>query len=121
MSIIIIILAITLIALLFAVTNTEEKERDNLTLESGFNILKIDVTNLLVNRFTSDERYANNCGWFARSYLHNWPGLLNGDQQLPVPSRVTFTTWKHWNKNNQLLPSGLIGSAALRCSSIVPL
>ena len=47
---------------------------DNLTLESGINILKRDVTNLLVNRFTSDERNPDDCDWLTGNYLNNWPG-----------------------------------------------
>lgn len=28
--------------------------------------------------------------------------------------RCTFTTWKHWDKNDELLPSGLLGQVYLR-------
>ena len=113
------ILTIALIALLFAVANTEEKEPEKLDLEFGFNILKIDVTNRLINRFTSDERNPDDCDWLTGNYLNDWPRWLTGDQQRPVPARVTFTTWKHWNKDEQLSPSGLVGSVKLRCAKLI--
>jgi hypothetical protein len=112
------ILTIALIAFLFAVANTEEKEPGNLTLESGFNILKIDVTNLQVNRFTIDERYPDGCDWLTGNYLNDWPRWLTGDQQRPVPARV-ITTWKHWKKDEQLSPSGLVGPVKLRCAKLI--
>jgi hypothetical protein len=38
----------------------------------------------------------------------------------PVPQRVTFTTWHHWRKDSQLLPSGLLGPVMLRPLAVVP-
>ena len=36
----------------------------------------------------------------------------------PSPTgRHTFTTWKHWDKNDKLLPSGLLGPVSIRLRS----
>jgi len=32
---------------------------------------------------------------------------------------VTFTTWKHYNADDKLQPSGLIGPVTLRCAQLV--
>jgi hypothetical protein len=90
-------------------------------LESGINRLEIDVTNLWVNRLIGDEQYPEDCEWMDGKYLIKWPDWLNDVQQRPEPSRVTFTTWKHWNKDDELLPSGLIGPVTLRCAGLLPL
>ena len=38
---------------------------------------------------------------------------------MPSPTgRHTFTTWKHWDKDDDLLPSGLIGPVLLRTGVI---
>jgi len=90
-------------------------------LISGSNKLEIDVTNLWVNRLIGDEQYPEDYEWMEGKYLNKWPDWLNDVQQRPESSRVTFTSWKHWNKDDQLLPSGLIGPVMLRCAKLVPL
>jgi len=89
-------------------------------LTYGSNKLEIDVTNLWVNRLIGDEQYQEDCKWMEGKYLNQWPDWLNDFKQRPEPSRVTFTTWKHWNKDDELLPSGLIGPVTLRCAKIIP-
>ena len=32
----------------------------------------------------------------------------------PPTGRKTFTTWKHWTKEDSLLPSGLLGPVTIR-------
>jgi hypothetical protein len=41
-----------------------------------------------------------------------WPNRLIGDER--TSERTTFTTWKHWNKDSQLQPSGLSGPVVIR-------
>lgn len=53
-------------------------------MKVGQNKLTIKVTNLWVNR-------------------------LIGDQQLGITKKYTFTTWKEYNTDSPLLPSGLVG------------
>jgi hypothetical protein len=88
-------------------------------LQSGLNTLEIDVINLWVNRLIGDEQFTEDCEWGEGKYLTHWPDWLTNGQQRPESSRVTFTTWKHWNKDDQLLPSGLIGPVTLRCAKLV--
>lgn len=38
---------------------------------------------------------------------------VNG-QPKPQGRRITFSTWKHWKKGEELLESGLIGPVSLR-------
>lgn len=86
-------------------------------LRPGSNTLEIDVTNLWVNRIIGDERYPADCEWTG-AFLTRWPDWLTSGQSRPVPSRITFTTWKHWSANDPLLPSGLLGPVTLRCARL---
>ena len=45
-------------------------------------------------------------------YADNNYGRLK-HQPRPDSRRVTFTPWKHWGKNDPLLPSGLLGPVML--------
>ena len=38
-----------------------------------------------------------------------WQNRLIGDEALPEKDRYTFTTWHHYNADDPILPSGLIG------------
>ena len=83
--------------------------------------LSIRVTNLWPNRLIGDDRlYADDCEWkgvvrrgvkeIGIKELPQW--VKDG---LPSPTgRHTFTTWRHWDKRDELLPSGLIGPVLLR-------
>ncbi len=89
-------------------------------LRAGDNTLAIDVTNLWVNRLIGDEHHPDDCQW-TESHLTCWPAWLTAGRPRPVPSRITFATWKHWTAKDRLLPSGLIGPVSLRCARLVPL
>ncbi len=88
-------------------------------LNAGANYLEIDVTNLWVNRLIGDEQYTDDCDWAEGKYLNQWPDWLLNGQQRPESSRVTFTTWKHWEKDEALSPSGLMGPVKLRCAKLI--
>ena len=90
------------------------------TLSPGTNTLEIDVTNLWVNRLIGDEQYPEDFERIEGKYLNKWPDWLNDVQQRPESSRVSFATWKHWDKDDELLPSGLIGPVTLRCAKLTP-
>ncbi len=83
-------------------------------LRSGRNDLVIEVTNLWPNRLIGDEQLPSDCNWkkgrgaSEGSYLTQWPQWLLYDMSSPS-GRVTFSSWKHWNKDDGLLPSGLLG------------
>ena len=86
---------------------------------AGDNLLEIEVTNLWPNRLIGDEQLPEDIEW-AGLPLKRWPDwLLNGSART-VPQRVTFTTWHHWRKDSQLLPSGLLGPVMLRPLAVVP-
>lgn len=79
--------------------------------------LRIEVTNLWPNRLIGDDRlYADDCVWKSAgasgagiAEIPHWVG-----EGRPSPTgRTTFTTWKHWTKDDGLLPSGLFGPVRL--------
>ena len=83
--------------------------------------IEIKVTNLWPNRLIGDDTlYADDCEWngvprrgvkeFGVKEIPQW--VKDGK---PSPTgRHTFTTWRHWSKEDDLLPSGLIGPVMLR-------
>ena len=84
--------------------------------------LKIKVTNLWPNRLIGDERlFAPDCEWVSHLRRGNQiehsikaiPDWVKEGKRSPT-SRHTFTTWRHWSKNDKLLPSGLIGPVRIR-------
>ncbi len=84
----------------------------------GENHLQVEVVNLWPNRLTGDEVLHADDRWKTPDGdigvgLREWPRFfLEGK---PDPSdRVTFTTWKHWRKDSQLLESGLLGPVTIR-------
>ena len=81
--------------------------------KAGDNTLQIRVTNLWVNRLIGDEQYPDDCQWNGKP-LKDWPDWFVKGTPRPVKQRLTFTTWKHWTKNDPLLPSGLLGPVYIR-------
>lgn len=81
--------------------------------KAGDNELEVRVTNLWPNRLIGDEQYLDDCEWNGIT-LKRWPDWMVKGEPRPVPQRVAFTTWKHWNKDSPLQPSGLIGPVVFR-------
>ena len=87
--------------------------------------LSIRVTNLWPNRLIGDDRlYADDCEWKGEKKngvnligIKEIPQWVKDGRRSPT-GRHTFTTWKHWDKDHQLLPSGLLGPVVLR--TLVP-
>ena len=83
--------------------------------------LEVKVTNLWANRLIGDDRlYADDCEWSGASHagkkeiaIKEIPQWVKEGRKSPT-GRHTFTTWKHWSKEDDLLPSGLIGPVVLR-------
>lgn len=83
--------------------------------------LRIRVANLWANRLIGDDRlFEDDCIW--RGNVENGikeigvkeiPQWVKDGKKSPT-GRCTFTTWKHWDKNDELLPSGLLGQVYLR-------
>lgn len=91
------------------------------SLKPGTNALEIRVTNLWPNRLIGDEQLPDDCRWGREGQggsqpLAEWPPwLLEG--QPRTSGRQTFATWKHWHKDDSLLPSGLLGPVVLRTTT----
>ncbi|MEN8966480.1 MAG: glycosyl hydrolase [Polaribacter sp.] len=92
--------------------------RTNITdfLVKGKNTLVIKITNLWPNKLIGDE--ALPLDYKRRGdkikELPNW--LLNNTKR--PTERTTFSSWKHWNKNDELLNSGLLGPVKLNIHTI---
>jgi hypothetical protein len=87
----------------------------------GANHLTLQVTNLWPNRIIGDERLPTDVDRSGDKHrLTEWPDwLLKGE---PSPTgRVTFETWRQYNANSPLLPSGLLGPVTLRTAELVPI
>jgi hypothetical protein len=85
---------------------------------AGSNELKVEVTNLWVNRLIGDEQFPDDMGWNGER-LSAWPDWFVKGLPRPEPRRKTFTTWRHNMKDTPLMPSGLIGPVTLRPVRVV--
>ncbi|MBR3222681.1 MAG: hypothetical protein IKF72_10670 [Kiritimatiellae bacterium] len=76
--------------------------------------MTVKVTNLWPNRLIGDERLPPDCEWKpGRNWLKEIPDWVRRGEKSPT-GRHTFTTWHHWTKDDNLLPSGLLGPVVLR-------
>jgi len=92
-------------------------------IKSGSNELEIKIVNLWCNRLIGDEQLPQDCQWDEKYSawqlpgsgipLLKWPDWLT--ENKPRPSgRIAFTTWKLFNKTDQLVESGLLGPVYLQ-------
>ena len=88
--------------------------------------IEIKVTNLWPNRLIGDDTlYADDCEWMGKTRrgvkefgVKEIPQWVKEGKPSPT-GRHTFTTWRHWSKEDDLLPSGLIGPVTLRGGTLV--
>ncbi len=86
-------------------------------LRPGQNELEIKVTNLWPNRMIGDEQYPDDStedGTWLKGPLKAWPAWIKEGTERPDARRITFTTFKYYQKDSPLLPSGLLGPVTLR-------
>jgi hypothetical protein len=57
-------------------------------------------------------------GGFGGGAIQKLPDWYKEGKPKPPGGRVTFTTWKHYNKDSALLESGLIGPVRLRVAKL---
>ncbi|SEQ09138.1 glycosyl hydrolase [Neolewinella agarilytica] len=82
----------------------------------GANKLELKITNLWPNRLIGDEQFPKD--FEANGPLvKQWPEWLLNSTARPT-GRVTFAGYKHWNKDSELLPSGLLGPVKIVASKI---
>ena len=83
--------------------------------------IRIRVANLWANRLIGDDRqFEDDCTWrgtvkdgVKEIGVKEIPQWVKDGKKSPT-GRCTFTTWKHWDKNDELLPSGILGPVYLR-------
>ena len=83
--------------------------------------LRIRVANLWANRLIGDDRqFADDCEWTGEVKggikeigVKEIPQWVKDGKPSPT-GRHTFTTWKHWDKDDKLQPSGILGPVVLR-------
>ena len=78
----------------------------------------IRVTNLWPNRLIGDDFMEDDCNWRSgtngdrRDGLWSIPDWVKRGEPSPT-GRHTFTTWRHWTKDDAPLPSGLLGPVTI--------
>ncbi len=78
----------------------------------GNNQLVVKVTNLWTNRLIGDEQRPEDTTRNPDGSLKEWPQWLLENGSSPS-GRLTFSTWKFFNKDSRLSDSGLIGPVRL--------
>lgn len=86
-------------------------------VKTGSNELEVEVVNLWPNRMIGDEQLPEDCEWqvtgFGSKTLKCFPDWLK-DNKPRASGRFTFSTWKHFAKDDPLLPSGLLGPVTMQ-------
>ena len=86
--------------------------------------LEIKVTNLWPNRLIGDDALPEDCEWkgtirngLKEIGVKEIPQWVKDGKRSPT-GRHTFTTWRHWAKDEAPLPSGLLGPVQLQSAII---
>lgn len=81
-------------------------------LKPGENQLDIRVTNLWVNRLIGDEFLTAENQYDAWGEIKALPEWYKNNQPK-TGERITFVTWKQYDRNGPLVESGLVGPVTL--------
>lgn len=81
-------------------------------IRPGKNVLEVKVTNLWPNRIIGDEQLPPEVTWDG-NHLAKWPDWLAKGQPRPKTGRITFSTWRYYQKDSPLLESGLLGPVVI--------
>lgn len=76
-------------------------------LHAGKNMVEIRITNLWPNRLIGDESLPGDIQW-ANEKIWQWPDWLINDAAR-TSGRTTFPSYRHWEMDSELQPSGLLG------------
>lgn len=92
-------------------------------LKPGENKLELQVTNLWANRLIGDEQLPPENDYNANAFnqsggIKTMPDWYVQGKPKPAGGRVTFSTWRHYNKDSPLLESGLVGPVLLRMAIV---
>lgn len=91
-------------------------------VKAGENRLEVKVVNLWPNRMIGDEQYPDDSsqdGQWTKGRLTAWPDWVTNHTPRPEPRRITFTTFKYYDKNSPLISSGLLGPVKLETLPVV--
>ena len=81
-------------------------------LKAGQNIIEVRVTNQWINRLIGDERLPRDFKQEGVLYTE-WPEWMQHPEQR-TSGRTTFVAWKHWDADDALQPSGLVGPVLVK-------
>ena len=94
-------------------------------LKPGRNRLEVRVVNLWCNRLIGDQQLRDDADWCTGGFmagggqfrlLKSWPQWLLAGKPSPT-GHLTFSTVRYQEKNDPLLPSGLLGPVTLQAVS----
>lgn len=86
-------------------------------VKKGTNTLEIKVTNLWPNKLIGDESVSLD---YERkgNKIKKLPDWLLNNKERPS-KRTTFSSWKHWSKDDALLTSGLLGPIKININKVL--